>query len=76
MRQGPVDFMIQTTDDADMTYEFILVPMNKAELAFMLSERCKAIEKGAYTSRMWRYALRIEERQVELQNSGQTPVFL
>jgi MYND finger len=67
---GPLGLMIHGTDDDDLTYEFILVPMNKAELAFMLSERCKAMEMGAYTSRMWRYAIRMEERVVEAGRDG------
>ncbi|CAB9510665.1 ubiquitin-specific protease 16 [Seminavis robusta] len=64
-RQGNVPFL-EFTDDADIKFEFVLVPMNKAELALMLSVRKKAMENGAYTTRMWRYHVRAKERQVEM----------
>jgi hypothetical protein len=61
---------LQMTDDADLEFEFILIPMNKAELAHVLSERCQAMEQGAYTTRMWRSSIRAKEQEIEIQNSG------
>lgn len=59
---------MQMTDDADLKFEFILFPINKAEIALMLSERCKALDKGSYTTRMWRYPIRQSERQIEMED--------
>jgi MYND finger len=69
--QSPV-LTIQLTDDADVQFEYILVPMNKAELALMLSERKHAMELGAYTTRMWRYQIRLKERLLEVQKAAGT----
>lgn len=54
------------TDDSDIEFEYVLFPVNKAEIAHLLSERMKAKEQGAYTDRMWRDELRTTEREVEL----------
>jgi hypothetical protein len=57
--------MLQMTDDADLQFEYVLFPMNKAELALLLHERKKAMDRGAYTTRMWRNHVRAKERQIE-----------
>ena len=68
--QSNQPIQILVADDADIQFEFILSPMNKAELAHMLSERCKALDHGAYTTRMWRYHIREEELRVEMEKQG------
>ena len=65
MQQFPF-FQLQISDDADMEFEFILTPTNKAELAFLLSERCQAMQQNAFTTRMWRHPIRKQELQLEL----------
>jgi MYND finger len=68
-RQTPKDsFSIMTlvmTDDADLQFEYILFPINKAEIALMLSTRKEAMECGAYTTTMWRYHIRRKEQKLE-----------
>ena len=72
-QQNLMRMMMQMTDDADLKYEFVLQPMNKAELAYMLQERSKAIDQGASTSRMWRYHIRRQEMLIEATNNNQHP---
>ena len=62
---------ILLADDSDLEYEFILSPINKAEIAHLMSERRNAMEQGAYTHRMWRYSLRQAERQNEMEKGDQ-----
>jgi len=74
--KNPLAFLeLQLTDDADLEFEYIVFPMNKAELALLLSERAKAMDDGAYTTRMWRYPIRAAEQKIELQAKGGQSLF-
>lgn len=68
-RQTPQfpSLLLNLSDDSDITYEFIIAPINKAEIAHLLSERKRAMEEGAYTPRMWRYPIRQTERRIEVE---------
>ena len=63
-------FFLESTDDFDLEFEFVLHPMNKAELALLMSERCRAIDKKKYTTRMWRYHIRQSEQKIEAEKRG------
>lgn len=67
---GLSNLIFEPTDDSNLTFEYEMFPVCKAEVAHMLQERRRAMDNGSYTRRLWRTQIRRTETQIESKKRG------